>query len=264
LRVRDRRSAADSRWHVRDLAEPPRGDRGDVPVGIDSIAAGCLLAGAREILAKNRVYAAVLRSPFFVLVPLFGFLVATAPRVSFDYAIGQTLENVAIAMTIDGRSVSTRAGRAADRSGARCASDRMVRRLSYSLYLWQQVFVNREGTHWIQGWPYNLLAAFVLALVSYYLVEQPFLRFRERRFKSRPLRPVKRLAEKWRERSSSRSPCLRFSSASPRCAIARLHRPRGRAKGAVLGERARIVLEKIVGDGTTRAWVRRETIARAA
>jgi len=40
-------------------------------------------------------------------------------------------------------------------------------RLSYSLYLWQQVFVNREGTHWIQGWPYNLLAAFVLALVSY-------------------------------------------------------------------------------------------------
>jgi len=69
--VRDRRSAADSRWHVRDLAEPPRGIGETFPSVFDSIAAGCLLAGAREILAKNRVYAAVLRSPFFVLVPLF-------------------------------------------------------------------------------------------------------------------------------------------------------------------------------------------------
>ena len=49
-------------------------------------------------------------------------------------------------------------------------------KISYSLYLWQQVFVFREGA---RPW-YSVLGAFGAACASYYLVEQPMLRMRER------------------------------------------------------------------------------------
>jgi peptidoglycan/LPS O-acetylase OafA/YrhL len=53
--------------------------------------------------------------------------------------------------------------------------------ISYSLYLWQQLFV--YGTH---GRPwYFVFFALALASASYYLVEQPMLRVRERRAEPR-------------------------------------------------------------------------------
>jgi peptidoglycan/LPS O-acetylase OafA/YrhL len=54
-------------------------------------------------------------------------------------------------------------------------------RVSYSLYLWQQLFVYGEHS---QPW-YFVLFAVGLAGASYYLVEQPMLRVRERRAAAR-------------------------------------------------------------------------------
>jgi len=54
-------------------------------------------------------------------------------------------------------------------------------KISYSLYLWQQVFV--YGTH-PRPW-YFVFLAVGLASASYYLVEQPILRVRERRSEAR-------------------------------------------------------------------------------
>ncbi len=48
--------------------------------------------------------------------------------------------------------------------------------LSYSLYLWQQPFLNRNSQDWWAAFPLNLLLAFACALASYYVVEKPFLR----------------------------------------------------------------------------------------
>lgn len=57
--------------------------------------------------------------------------------------------------------------------------------ISYSLYLWQQLFLTPKNTT-LSGWfPLNLLAAFLAAVGSYYLIEQPFLRLR-RRWTERP------------------------------------------------------------------------------
>jgi len=54
-------------------------------------------------------------------------------------------------------------------------------KISYSLYLWQQLFdSNPHGRPW-----YFLLFALGLACLSYYLVEQPMLRIRERRARDR-------------------------------------------------------------------------------
>jgi peptidoglycan/LPS O-acetylase OafA/YrhL len=49
-------------------------------------------------------------------------------------------------------------------------------RLSYSLYLWQQVFLDPgNGARWMCRFPQNLGLAFAAAVASYYLVELPFL-----------------------------------------------------------------------------------------
>lgn len=52
--------------------------------------------------------------------------------------------------------------------------------LSYSLYLWQQPFFSWFKPHFLSTWPMNMVFAFVMALMSYYLVERPFLRLREK------------------------------------------------------------------------------------
>jgi peptidoglycan/LPS O-acetylase OafA/YrhL len=50
-----------------------------------------------------------------------------------------------------------------------------IGKLSYSLYLWQQLFFHYS---FIPMFPLNLIATVGLASVSYFLLEKPFLRLR--------------------------------------------------------------------------------------
>lgn len=52
--------------------------------------------------------------------------------------------------------------------------------LSYSLYLWQQLFLSPLNDTLLGVWPINLLAVFVCAIFSYYIIEKPFLKIRDR------------------------------------------------------------------------------------
>ncbi|MEO8725453.1 MAG: acyltransferase [Acidobacteriaceae bacterium] len=52
--------------------------------------------------------------------------------------------------------------------------------MSYSLYLWQQPFLNRNGHSWFNAFPVNLVLVFLCAWISYRWVEQPILRARSR------------------------------------------------------------------------------------
>ncbi len=58
---------------------------------------------------------------------------------------------------------------------------RFIGRLSYSLYLWQQLFfvadvrMKSNTLGLLQEWPYNLPALFVCAFASYYLIERPLI-----------------------------------------------------------------------------------------
>lgn len=62
--------------------------------------------------------------------------------------------------------------------------------LSYSLYVWNNFFLNSQG-HWlVNRFPLNFLCAFGMALASHFLVERPFLKLKDRLHKSRlPIRP---------------------------------------------------------------------------
>ena len=65
---------------------------------------------------------------------------------------------------------------------ARClelAPVKWIGRLSYSLYLWQQIFLVWPSYPrplpfgWLQSWPLNFVAIFLFAMISYYLIEKP-------------------------------------------------------------------------------------------
>ncbi len=147
----------------------------------DSIATGCLLAGAYGWLGTRRRYLAFLSSRWFVVVPLLGVLLPFcmyALRPAWFYVLGTSLTNVAIALSID-RCVRFPSG-----FTFACLNSRpfvLLGTLSYSLYLWQNPFLNRYASEPMTVFPQNLAFAACAAVACHVLVEKPFLRLRARR-----------------------------------------------------------------------------------
>ena len=137
-----------------------------------------MLAGWRARLGQSESYLRFLRSPWFVLVPL---LVVAANAVQhyavLDFLFGQTIMNVAIALTID-RCVRIDGDWVRRLLESRPLSTLGV--LSYSLYLWQEPFLNRFSRSGVTLFPLNLLLTFAAASASHYLVERPLLQLRQR------------------------------------------------------------------------------------
>jgi peptidoglycan/LPS O-acetylase OafA/YrhL len=57
-------------------------------------------------------------------------------------------------------------------------------RTSYSIYLWQQIFLTPLNTTFLGKWPINLAAALGTGWLSYRFVELPFIRLKDRYFPS--------------------------------------------------------------------------------
>jgi peptidoglycan/LPS O-acetylase OafA/YrhL len=52
--------------------------------------------------------------------------------------------------------------------------------LSYSLYLWHEFFIKDYPDRWIYRFPWNVLLMFAAAVLSYSVIETPFLRWKDR------------------------------------------------------------------------------------
>jgi peptidoglycan/LPS O-acetylase OafA/YrhL len=147
----------------------------------DALATGCLLAGCYNWLSTKRWYLAFLSSRLFFLVPLAGILVVTVCfRINpvLFYVLGQSVINVVIALCIDQcvRFPSTIVGRLLN-----TRPFVFLGVLSYSLYLWQEPFLNgHDETPLLTAFPWNLGFALLAALGSYYLVERPILNLKAR------------------------------------------------------------------------------------
>jgi peptidoglycan/LPS O-acetylase OafA/YrhL len=154
---------------------------------VDSIAIGCLLAGARPLLHRTAWYPRLLASPFFVVVPMLSVLgMATRDHPLVSFAVGMSLSNICVALCLDW-AVTFHDGRIGRVLNA--APLVFVGWLSYSLYLWQQPFLNRASSATVAAFPLNIILTVVLALVSYYAIERPSLRLRNV-LERRPWRPA--------------------------------------------------------------------------
>lgn len=144
----------------------------------DSIATGCLLASVQSQLQTNSFYQSLKNSGWFGLLPLVILGISALHNSAHLFLlVGIPLMNLGIALCIDW-CVTNSTGRI----GRFLNSSPLVfiGTLSYSLYLWQQLFLNRRSDALIHQFPLNLILALIVAMASFYLIEQPALRLRQR------------------------------------------------------------------------------------
>ncbi len=155
---------------------------------IDDIAVGCLLAFlARDPVWRGRldwftadgrrlalVAAAFLASQ--VLCSNVGGAILF-PAVVVKLLVGLANDANSIAIAVFLWALLTRPAGA----GARLLNHpaiRFIGVISYSLYLWHPLFLG-SGPEWLCSFPLNLAAMFATAVLSYYLIERPFLSLKE-------------------------------------------------------------------------------------
>jgi peptidoglycan/LPS O-acetylase OafA/YrhL len=145
----------------------------------DCIATGCLLAGLRGWLWSQEHYRNFISSWRFWLAPMVAAAAVMAgvhPRLK--WLVGIPVFNIAVALCIDRWTRLPDGDPIAKMLNWRPVA--FVGVLSYSLYLWQQPFMNRFGHQLWNRFPFNVAFAFTIALASYYLIERPFLALRYR------------------------------------------------------------------------------------
>ena len=147
------------------------------PTIMDPIATGCLLAIFRNRLEAHNFYMSVLRSRWFVLIPCSAFLANMRPPVRLSMLLLQPFINLALAVTIHRVVIfnKTMFGRFLNMRPVA-----FIGVLSYSIYLWQQPFLNRSSHLAICAFPWNLMIAGVAAAVSYAFIERPALAIRKK------------------------------------------------------------------------------------
>lgn len=147
------------------------------PMVADSLAAGCLLAASRDWLESQSWYLAVFRAPWSLLM-LAAVLLTNRYR---DYTVflvaGTAVINVLLAVLVH-RSVFCWRDPVGRLLNWRPVA--FIGVLSYSLYLWQQPFLNRDSISWYAAFPQNLVFAIAAALASYTLLEKPLMGLRSR------------------------------------------------------------------------------------
>lgn len=145
---------------------------------MDALGIGCLLALKREPLWNWTLYRRFLASTAFWLAPAAAFAISLSflSHDPFVHLAGQSIMNLGIALTIDGciRRAATPAGRFLNHP-LMC----YIGVLSYSIYLWQEPFLDRTSTAPWNSFPINLLCTAAAALASYHLIERPCLELRK-------------------------------------------------------------------------------------
>lgn len=139
-----------------------------LPVFSNHLAIGCLIAILAPRLPKIPRTVAMLMLAAVILIPWFAG--NTPARTLFSLFVLSPLLNVSAAgLVLHVIQVPYRA--------LNWQPVVWLGRISYSLYLWQELFCSNAALH---GGYLLILPAIVCACLSYYLVEQPMLRIRDR------------------------------------------------------------------------------------
>jgi peptidoglycan/LPS O-acetylase OafA/YrhL len=147
---------------------------------IDSILIGCGFALWSEFLSAPQILRWIKRLlPLVLIIPL---IISPLLRARFGGAYSVTL-----GMTLDALCVGSllillmnqSAGKGLT-SVLQVSSLQWLGRLSYSLYLWQQLFLTTLNHTWAGSFPISLGAALAMACLSYYFVETPLMRLKNR------------------------------------------------------------------------------------
>jgi peptidoglycan/LPS O-acetylase OafA/YrhL len=173
---------------ARLVLSPGESDAPGLLQNIDGLAVGCLAALSLGTAFGARWIAAARRSPaWLVLVLIFVATLEDIPlalRVAVAFPVAHVLMATLVLKAVDG------SGRDWLLRGLATPVMVWVGAISYSLYLWQQPLTGKSRMGAWLGFPANLLVAVTCAAASYYLVERPALRRRQRLDAPRPDAPA--------------------------------------------------------------------------
>jgi peptidoglycan/LPS O-acetylase OafA/YrhL len=165
--------------HVAFPDPSPLRDLEIFPAMADSIAIGCAMALARPKLQTMGWYMRLTGNGWamLALVPVILVVSRFADIYTAADLVGAPVMLAAIAILIESltRHPETWCGRVLN-----LRPMIFVGVLSYSLYLWQQPFLNRHVTSLVTSFPVNLGLAVGCALLSYFLIERPLLGVRRK------------------------------------------------------------------------------------
>lgn len=148
----------------------------------DALATGCALALGRQWLHQWPVYQRLLASRLTVLLPFLCLLleeVSIRATSGLPYDVNAllivSLLNLTIAVGLD-RVLTYPTGIAGWFLNWRPVV--FIGVLSYSIYIWQEIFLIPVRPDWFTREPDNIILTLACALASYVLIERPFLRLR--------------------------------------------------------------------------------------
>lgn len=179
----------------------------------DALMFGCGAALLEGRARFERAYRAITRVPW---LPVLGLAMGSYLEIRFqnywNFPVGETYTGFLLVFFLlwTVRNADTLAGRLLN---ARWITHVGV--LSYSIYLWQTLFLHHmnvdvfAGASWLGSFPLNWLGILVAAQISYMLVEQPSLHLRNRLLRgshlygaARPTTPLSRENDLSGERSN--------------------------------------------------------------
>jgi peptidoglycan/LPS O-acetylase OafA/YrhL len=162
---------------------------------IDTLMFGC----AAALLSGDPRLASVMRTGYRRMLGI-GIVAAVLSPIltarlggAYLYLIGYTVEGACIVLLMVWLTENPKSG-----AGVFLNTRVLVHIgvLSYSIYLWQQIFLASDNRTWTGQFPLNLLLAFSAAEISYQLVEKSFLRWRSRlRHTGRPSQKTEAIAQ---------------------------------------------------------------------
>jgi len=150
--------------------------------GFDSIAAGVLLGEWMVRARSKKILVAIAENPWSVWLSfLFLFLLSPSLKVAFqgsyNITIGATLDFIAIGILM---IAVIRQKNSWTYRFLNWAPVMFIGTLSYSLYIWNPLFLYKNSTFPINIFPFNYIMVFFAAFFSYFLIEKPFLRLKEK------------------------------------------------------------------------------------
>lgn len=136
-----------------------------------------LLVGAIVALSFPRLKAYFLHRSTVSISILVLIYAACIAMPGVAQSVARLVQSIVIALLI----VTTVSNRKSYAAGLLESSPlRWVGRLSYSIYLWQQLFFWQSGTAHRIEMPFRLIGALACAALSYYIVERPMIRIGHR------------------------------------------------------------------------------------
>lgn len=154
--------------------------------GVDPILIGCFVAlKRREILAALNGWRHSSATVTFAIVVLVFVLPIVANKAGgyWSVTIGRTFEAAIVGVVIV--TISGRDNFWLSRI-LRTKIFVFIGTISFSLYLWQQLFTGLESPVGL-AFPLNILQALIVATLSYFLIETPFLRLKDRLARKHPV-----------------------------------------------------------------------------